>query len=65
MCLRGDLEHKNVWLVNLQTGEERQWTYFPDDFNIRDFDISPDRHDLVFERAQERADVVLMDLAKR
>ena len=65
MCLRGDLEHKNVWLVNLQTGEERQWTYFPDDFNIRDFDISPDGHDLVFERAQERADVVLMDLAKR
>jgi hypothetical protein len=51
--------------VNLQTGEERQWTYFPDDFNIRDFDISPDGHDLVFERAQERADVVLMDLAKR
>jgi Tol biopolymer transport system component len=63
--LRGDLEHKNLWLMDLQTGAERQWTYFPADFNVRDFDISPDRRELVFEREQERADVVLMDLRRQ
>ncbi|HEY0704095.1 MAG TPA: hypothetical protein VGD60_15100 [Candidatus Acidoferrales bacterium] len=62
--LRGDLEHKNLWLMDLQTGAEHQVTNFPANFNVRDFDISPDGHELVFEREQERADVVLMDLRR-
>ena len=45
----------------------RQLTDFaPDfdirDFDIRDFDISPDGREVVLERAQERSDVVLLDL---
>jgi len=32
------------------------------DFDIRDFDISPDGREVVLERAQERSDVVLLDL---
>ncbi len=40
--LRGDMEHKNLWLVDLETGVERQLTNLAPEFEIRDFDISPD-----------------------
>jgi Tol biopolymer transport system component len=63
LLLRGDLEYKNLWLVDLATGDERQLTNFPRDANIRDFDVSPDGHEIVLERTQERSDVVLLDLA--
>ena len=62
VLLRGDIEHKNVWLVDLATGTERQLTHLPADFDIRDFDVSPDGREIVLERLQERADVVLIDL---
>jgi hypothetical protein len=32
------------------------------DFDIRDFDISGDGREVVFERVQERSDVALLDL---
>jgi Tol biopolymer transport system component len=62
--LRGDLQHKNLWLVNLDTGAERQLTSFPPGFEIRDFDISPDGREVVVERVQENSDVVLLDLPR-
>ncbi len=64
VLLRGDIQHKNLWLVDLETGAERQLTSLPVDFDIRDFDISPDGHDVVLERVQERSDVVMLDLRK-
>jgi Tol biopolymer transport system component len=63
--LRGDLEHKDLWLKDLATGAERQLTNFPPGFNVRDFDISPDGREVVLERSEERADVVLMDLRRQ
>jgi Tol biopolymer transport system component len=60
--LRGDIQHKNLWLINLETGTERQLTNVAPDFDIRDFDISPDGREVVLERAQEHSDVVLLDL---
>jgi len=39
-------------------------TNLPPDFHVRDFDISPDGHEVVLERAQEHSDVVLMDLSR-
>jgi Tol biopolymer transport system component len=63
--LRGDIQHKNLWLIDLETGTERQLTNVTPDFNIRDFDISPDGHEVVLERVQERSDVVLLDLPRR
>jgi Tol biopolymer transport system component len=60
--LRGDIQHKNLWLIDLETGTERQLTNVTPDFDIRDFDISPDGREVVLERAQEHSDVVLMDL---
>jgi dipeptidyl aminopeptidase/acylaminoacyl peptidase len=60
--LRGEILHKNLWLIDLETGAERQLTHLAPDFDIRDFDISPDGRDVVLERVQERANVVLLDL---
>jgi Tol biopolymer transport system component len=62
--LRGEIQHKNLWLVDLETGAERQLTNFGPDFEIRDFDISPDGREVVLERMQERSDVVLMELPR-
>jgi Tol biopolymer transport system component len=65
VVLRGDIQHKNLWLIDLQTGAERQLTNFTADFDIHDFDISPDGREVVLERMQERSDVVLLDLPGR
>jgi Tol biopolymer transport system component len=64
VALRGEIQHKNLWLIDLQTGAERQLTNLGLDFDIRDFDISPDGREVVVERVQERSDVVLLDLPR-
>ena len=64
VLLRGEIQHKDLWLIDLATGAERQLTNLPADFDIRDFDISPDGRDVVLERAQARSDIVLLDLAR-
>ena len=64
VVLRGEIQHKNLWRIDLETGVERQLTNFAPDFDIRDFDISPDGREVVLERAQERSDVVLLDLPR-
>ena len=60
--LRGGIEHKDVWIADLETGAQRQITRLPADFDIRDFDISEDGREVVLERVQERSDIVLLDL---
>jgi len=60
--LRGSIEHKDLWLIDAETGAERQLTKLPGDFDIRDFDISPNGRAVVLERVQERSDIVLLDL---
>ncbi|HEX4007424.1 MAG TPA: hypothetical protein VHX60_14705 [Acidobacteriaceae bacterium] len=65
VCLRGEIQHKNLWLIDLETGTERQLTHLPPNFDIRDFDISPDGREVVLERVQDRSDVVLLDLPHR
>ena len=61
VVMRGDIQHKDLWLIDLETGVERQLTRFPPDFNLRDFDISADGRELVLERIQEDSDVVLLE----
>ena len=63
--LRGEIQHKNLWLIDLETGAERQLTNLAPDFEIRDFDISPDGREVVLERVQEHSDVMLLDLTPR
>jgi Tol biopolymer transport system component len=62
--LRGEIQHKDLWQIDLETGTERQLTHLAPDFHIRDFDISPDGGEVVLERVQERSDVVLLDLPR-
>jgi Tol biopolymer transport system component len=62
--LRGEIQHKNLWLLDLETGGERQLTKLTPDFDIRDFDISADGREVVLERVQERSEVALLDLPR-
>jgi Tol biopolymer transport system component len=64
VVLRGEIQHKDLWLIDLENGAERQLTNLPPDFDVRDFDVSPDGRDVVLERMQERSDVVLLDLPR-
>jgi Tol biopolymer transport system component len=62
--LKGDIRHKDLWLIDMETGAERQLTNLPPDFDIRDFDISLDGREVVLERVQEHSDIVLVDLPR-
>lgn len=64
VILRGEIQDKDLWLINLETGAERQLTDLPSDFNVRDFDLSPDGHEIVLERVQDRSEIVLLNLAR-
>jgi Tol biopolymer transport system component len=63
--LQGEIKHKNLWLIDLDTGTQRPLTNLSPDFDVRDFDVSPDGREIVLERAQERSEVVLLDLSRR
>ncbi|HYT68772.1 MAG TPA: hypothetical protein VEL51_20270 [Vicinamibacterales bacterium] len=65
VVLRGEMGHKNLWLIDLTTGAERQLTNFSTDFSVRDFDISPDGRHIVLEQVQELSDIVFIELARR
>lgn len=58
---RGELDHRNLWLVDLDTGTERQLTDLPAGFSARAFGVSADGHEVVVERVQEYADVALLE----
>jgi Tol biopolymer transport system component len=62
--LRGGIEHKDLWIMDPETGAERPLTNLPGDFDIRDFDISLDGREVVLERVHERSDILLLDLAR-
>jgi Tol biopolymer transport system component len=64
VVMRGELRHKNLWAIDLDSGAERQLTNFGPDFDIRDFDVSPDGREIVVEQVQEHSDIVLLDLAR-
>jgi Tol biopolymer transport system component len=65
VLLRGEIQHKNLWLIDLETGAERQLTNLAPDFDVSDFDVSPDGREVVLERVQERSNVLLLDLPRR
>ena len=61
MILGGEIRHKNFWLLDVRTGEQRVLGQLPADFDIRDFDISPDGSEVVFDRGQLNSDLALID----
>jgi Tol biopolymer transport system component len=65
VVLRGEIERKNFWLIDLETGTERRLTNFGRDFIIKDFDVSFDGREIVFDRLQENSDIVAIDRLQR
>jgi hypothetical protein len=64
LVLRGEIRHKNLWSIDLDTGAVKQLTDFKPGFDIRDFDVSPDGREIVVEQVQEHSDIVLLDVAR-
>jgi Tol biopolymer transport system component len=62
IVLRGEITHKDFSLIDLDTGAEQPITNFGRDFIVRDFDVSPDGREIVFDQVKENSDVVLIDL---
>jgi Tol biopolymer transport system component len=65
VVLRGELRHKDLWLIDLDTGVEHPLMELPADFTVRDFDISPDGRELVVEEEQQHSDIVLLEIPQR
>jgi hypothetical protein len=61
VLLRGEVGHKNFWVVDLRTGAERQITELAPDIAISDFDLSRDGNPVLFERAQESSRIALIE----
>ncbi len=59
--LQGEIQHKNLWMVDLETGAMQQLTHMPAEFDVRDFDLTADGAEAIIERAQARSDVVVID----
>src|SRR5262249_1485404 len=62
--LKGEIQHKDLWSVDLTTGVERPLTKLAPDFDVTNFDLSADGREVVLERLEQRSDVILMDLPK-
>jgi serine/threonine protein kinase/Tol biopolymer transport system component len=61
VILRGEIAHKNFWLLNPQTGAERQLTDLPASIVIGDFDVSPDGTEIIFDRVQDSSSIALIE----
>jgi hypothetical protein len=63
--LRGEIRHKDLWLIDLETGAEHQVTDLAADFDLRDFAISPDGRVIVWEQVQEHSDIALIEVPRQ
>jgi dipeptidyl aminopeptidase/acylaminoacyl peptidase len=65
VVLRGEIRHKNLWAIDLETGAERQLTDLGPDVDVRDFDLAPDGSTIVLEQVEERSDIVMLEVPRR
>jgi Tol biopolymer transport system component len=63
--LKGDIAHKDLWRLDLETGAEQELTKLPPDFEVLDFDISKDGREAVLERQQEDSNILHVDVKER
>ena len=61
VILGGEIVHKDLSLLDLRTGAQRILAKLPADFTIRDFDISADGSEVVFDRTQVNSDLALIE----
>ena len=59
--LRGEIGHKDLWLLDLKSGVEQRLAQLPQDFVVRDFDVSADGTEIVLEREQENSHLALIE----
>lgn len=64
LVLRGPIDHKDFWLIDLSDGTERQLTHVANDTAISEFDVSADGKEIVFDQSQANSDLVLIDRAR-
>lgn len=64
LILRGSMSQKNFWIVDLQTGTERQLGELTAGPVIGDFDVSRDGEQIVFDRVEERSQIALIERAR-
>ena len=62
VIMKGDISHREFWIVDLTTGRERQLTSLGRRFAISDFDISAGGREIIFDSAREQSDIVLFEL---
>ena len=65
VVLKGEVRNRNFSLVDLRTGDEQALTDFASDYTIRDFDVSSDGREIVFDRISEASDVILIEMPER
>jgi Tol biopolymer transport system component len=63
VILAGDIGHKNFSLLDLRTGARRALNELPEEFVVRDFDISADGMEIVFDRVQVNSHLALIERA--
>jgi len=63
VVVRGDVSHKNFWLVDLQTGAERQLAELAPGPAIGDFDVSRSGDEIVFDRVERSSQIALIERA--
>jgi len=55
------VRHVYVRLIDLKTGAERRLTQLNAEFDIRDFDLSGDKSEILFDRVEESSTVALIE----
>jgi len=62
---RGPFWRQDFWRFEIETGRARQLTNLRPGYFIRNFDVSPDGQQILFDRIRENSDIVLIDLPGR
>jgi serine/threonine protein kinase/WD40 repeat protein len=58
----GGFRRQDFWLFDIATGRRRQLTALRPGESLNRFDVSPDGKRIIFERARENSDIVLIEL---
>ncbi len=63
LVLSGEVGHKDFWLLDLRTGAQNLLAHLPADFAVRDFDVSADGSEILFDRLQVTSDLAMIERA--
>jgi serine/threonine protein kinase len=62
--MQGDFTWQDFWLLDLVTMKNRPLTKLTDNGAMRTFDVTADDEQIIFDRARDNSDIVLIDLSK-